>query len=85
MPMASTRKPMPCRKPSMSKKHQPRRAGNLVEADGAEHEAEADREDGLGNVVAAQPDEGGEGQQHQREDLGRAEGQGNSASSGAKA
>ena len=45
----------------------------LVETDRAEHQSEADREDGLRNVVAAEADEGREGEKHQREDFRRAE------------
>ncbi len=64
---------MPCRKPLIVEKHQPRRTGNLVKANSTEHQAKADRENRLRDVVAAQADEGREGQQHQRKDLGRSE------------
>jgi hypothetical protein len=73
--MARTRKADALQEAGYVEQHEPRGAGNLVEADRAQHEAEADREDRLGDVVAAEAHEGGEGQQHQREDLGRAEGE----------
>ena len=53
--------------------HQTRLSADDVEPDRAEDEADANREDGLRNVVAAEADEGGEGEQHQGEDFGIAE------------
>ncbi len=42
--------------------HQSRRAGNLVEADGAKNQPQTDRQDRLGNVVAAKTHESSKGQ-----------------------
>jgi hypothetical protein len=61
--------------PRQVEEDQARLAGDQVEADGAEHQTEGDHQDRLGDVVAAEPDEGGEGQQDQRKLFGRPEGQ----------
>ena len=52
---------------------QPRLPAHDVESDRPEDEADEDREDRLRNVVTAQPDEGGEREHHEREDLRVAE------------
>ena len=62
---------MPCKKPEMSKNTN-RGAPEICQSRPPQRPADADREDGFWNVIAAKAHEGGEGQQHQRENLWRA-------------
>ena len=66
---------MPRRKPSRSKKTRRGLPEMMSKPTAAEHQADEDGEEGLRNVVAAQADEGGEGQHHEGEFFLRAKGQ----------